>query len=305
MSRARRRRTADLTAVAAVTQRLAVLLGAGVTPASAWEHAAASTGSATAASVVQSARPVPDALMAAAAGAPRLEADAWHGLAAAWSVASDAGAPLAAALKDYAASLRSLAQTRRDAAVALAAPVATARLVMGLPIVALLFGATLGFDTIATLFATPVGWSCLALGVVLLVAAALWNRRLVARATPHTATPGLEFDLMAIAVSGGSSLDRARAICSEALDRFALQASLDRTAEVLGLSHRAGVPAAELLRSEADEQRRVARADAEQKAAALSVQLMLPLGLCVLPAFVMLGVMPLLIAVIGSTVAGF
>jgi tight adherence protein B len=70
---------------------------------------------------------------------------------------------------------------------------------------------------------------------------------------------------------------------------------------VLALSQRAGVPAAELLRSEAVERRRDARARAEEQAQTLSVRLMLPLGVCVLPAFMVLGVLPLLVTVIGST----
>ena len=74
---------------------------------------------------------------------------------------------------------------------------------------------------------------------------------------------------------------------------------------MLALSARAGVPAAALLRAEADEARRDARAAAQKAAAVLGVRLMIPLGVCVLPAFMALGVAPLLIAVISSTVAGF
>ena len=75
--------------------------------------------------------------------------------------------------------------------------------------------------------------------------------------------------------------------------------------EVLDLSRRAGVPAAALLRSEAEQARRTARSDAEEKAARLAVTLMLPLGLCILPAFMLLGVAPLMIAVISSTASSF
>jgi tight adherence protein B len=65
------------------------------------------------------------------------------------------------------------------------------------------------------------------------------------------------------------------------------------------------VPAADLLTSEAEELRRVATARAQEDAAALGVRLMLPLGLCILPAFMVLGVLPLLVAVITSTVGSF
>lgn len=291
-----------------MTQRLAVLLGAGVAPASAWAHVAEGSSSTIPARVVASrAEParLADELAAAAESLGRLDASAWRGLAAAWSVATDAGAPLAPSLRDYARSLRSLAQVQRDVDVALAAPVATARMVMVLPVIGVLFGMALGFNTLGTLFTTPLGWGSLVVGVLLMVLAQRWNRRLVASAQPDDAAPGLECDLMAIAVSGGGALDRARVTLDDAVQRFGLTARGDRIDGVIELSRRAGVPAAELLRAEADDARRNARAEAQEKAARLSVRLMLPLGLCILPAFMVLGVFPLLITVISSTVGTF
>lgn len=294
-----------LAGVAAVTQRLAVLLAAGVTPVSAWGYL---EGVPVVRRVVDSradASHIAEAIVAASAGLPPLEAQGWRGLAAAWSVATDAGAPLAPSLRDYARSLRSLAQAQRDVDVALAAPVATARMIVALPAIGVLFGMVLGFDTARTLFATPIGWVCLGVGTGLIALALRWNRRLVRAAQPKDAAPGIECDLMAIAVSGGGSLAAARLLLDHAATRFALRVDAARIDGVLELSRRAGVPAAELLRSEADETRRSARAAAQEKAATLSVKLMLPLGLCILPAFMVLGVFPLLVAVISSTVATF
>lgn len=283
---------------ATVAQRLAVLLAAGVAPASAWSHVAESTDSGVARRVATGAG-LPEAI----AGTEGVLGDAWRGLAAAWSVATEAGAPLAPALRDYAASLRELGEVQRDARVALAGPVATARMVLALPGVGILFGLALGFNTVATLVATPVGWACLAVGGGLLVAAARWNRRLVRGASPTVATPGLACELMAIAMTGGASLDRARAITERAREAYGIGA--EDVEGVLELSRRAGVPAAELLRSEAREVRASARAAAQERAAALAVRLMLPLGLCVLPAFLALGVLPLLVTVVSSTVGVF
>ncbi|CAN5131442.1 hypothetical protein BH11ACT4_BH11ACT4_21710 [soil metagenome] len=299
------RRPPPLAAVAAVTQRLAVLLAAGVNPVSAWGYLEGSAVAERVAASGADAAHVAEVVVAASASLPALEAGGWRGLAAAWSVATDAGAPLAPSLRDYAASLRSLAQAQRDVQVALAAPVATARMVLALPAIGVLFGLVLGFDTARTLFATPIGWVCLVVGGGLIVLALRWNRRLVRAAQPTAAAPGVECDLMAIAVSGGGSLAAARLLLDDAVRRFELPVDAGRIDGVLDLSRRAGVPAAELLRGEADEVRRTARASAQEKAAALSVRLMLPLGLCVLPAFMVLGVFPLLVAVISSTVATF
>lgn len=305
----RRRETAALDLVAGVVQRLSVLLAGGVAPASTWGYLAdrpdAPAVLLRVAAATSSGQDASASIIDAVARFPSADDSAWRGLAAAWSVATDAGAPLAPALDGLAASLRQLAQVQRDMEVALAGPIATARMVMILPVVAVLFGLALGFDTLGTLFGTIPGAACLVIGLLLMGVARWWNAQLLASARPSDLTPGLMFDLMAIAVSGGGSLDRARAQVQRAQRRVGLgdgagfDAALD---EVLTLSQRAGVPAAALLSSEASDARRRAKSEGDRRAAALTVTLMLPLGACVLPAFMLLGVAPLLISVITSTV---
>lgn len=293
--------------VAGVVQRLAVLLAAGVPPTPAWRYVAESSASGIPRAVSQAvvdSTGIPDAIVGSAAERPVAERAAWSGLAAAWAVATDAGAPLAPCLREFAASLRDLAQVQRDIDVALSGPASTARLVMVLPVVGLLFGVALGFDTVRTLFTTPIGIGCLVVGGGLIVLARVWNRRLVRSAQPTETTPGLECELTAIAVSGGGALDAATAAVASAMERFGVSGA-GGVADALDLSRRAGVPAADLLRSAADEARRDARAAAQVRAEALGVRLMLPLGLCILPAFMVLGVLPLLVTVISSTVAQF
>ncbi len=297
------RRAPPLVDVAAVAHRLAVLLAAGIAPASAWGFVS-ETSRSPVPGAVAGALDIPEAIIAAAATRSPLERQAWSGLAAAWAVASEAGAPLAPTLREHAACLRDLADAQRDAAVALAAPRATGRVVLALPAVGVVFGALMGFGTLGVLVGTPLGWACVAAGASLVALARGWTRRLIATAQPTDATPGLECDLMAIAVTGGASVDRSRAMVERAIIRGGFARS-DRVDAVLDLSRRAGVPAAELLRAEAEEVRRDARASAQHAAAALSVRLMLPLGVCILPAFVVLGVVPLLIAVLSSTVESF
>ena len=299
------RRAPPLSEVARVTQRLAVLLAAGVAPGAAWEFVAESTPEGSVPRQVAGSEDVAEALARASATLSPAEGAAWRGLAAAWRCASVAGAPFASTLRDQASSLRSLADTQRDIEVALASPRATMRVVLALPVVGVLFGALLGFGTIPTLFGTPAGWVCLVLGGALVLAARSWSRRLVNRATPRDTTPGLHCDLLAIAVGGGASIERARAAARDACVRFGIeQTTEDRADSAVALAERAGVPVAELLRAEADEARRDARAAAQRSAAALSVQLMAPLGVCVLPAFLVLGVAPLVITILSSTVGG-
>lgn len=310
MSRRKGDPSAEQERVASLVQRLAVLLAAGVPPPSAWGYLLPESGESDwplldeVVGRIRSHGAADEAIHAVVGASP--ESAGWRGLAAAWRVASEAGAPLAPTLADLAGSLRDLAETDREVQVALAAPVATARMVMALPVVGVLFGLALGFDTLGTLFGTPIGLVCLGLGGALMLVARLWNRRLVSSAAPTVQSPGLALDLVAIAVSGGASTDRAITAVESACLRSSISIQQDQAAidGVLGLSRRAGVPAAALLRSEAAEARRRARSDGARRAATLSVTLMLPLGLCILPAFMLLGVAPLLIAVISSTVGG-
>ena len=226
---------------------------------------------------------------------------AWLGLATTWSVAAAAGAPLAATLRAHAELLRGFAVAERDTRIALAGPRTTSRLVLVLPVVAIAFGALLGQDTLGVLLGTPIGWACLVVGMVLGAAGWWWTRGLLRRAAASDPMPGLAEELTAVAMSGGSSVARARELVDRAFARYGLCADRSRSDAALELAAASGAPAGELLRAEAEERRRAAVADARERAERLSVSLMLPLGVCVLPAFVAVGVVPLMAAVIGST----
>ena len=296
-----------LDAVAAAVHQLAVLLAAGVPPASSWGYLGDGGASGVPQRVAVSVAagvPIADALLAAIRGLKPGQADAWRGLAAAWRVATESGASLAPTLVDFAESLRSLAGVQRDVRTSLAGPIATSRVVVALPAVGILFGAVLGFDTLGVLVSTGAGITCLIGGVLLVAAGAWWTRVLLRRARPTSMTPGLGLDLMAIALTGGTSTVRAWQIVDAATEGQDVQADFASLERVLSLSRRAGVPAAALLRAEARECRARARSDGERAAASLGVTLMLPLGLCVLPAFMLLGVAPLILSVVGLTVGG-
>ncbi|MEO6827694.1 MAG: type II secretion system F family protein [Microbacteriaceae bacterium] len=323
----RLRQPPAIEAVAGVTQRLAVLLGAGVAPASAWRYLAeidADAGPSGGRSPVfagaeagERGDGIAAAIRTAAKRLPSSVAGAWLGLAAAWFVANEAGAPLATSLRDLATSFRALGQTQRDLRVALAGPAATARMVMGLPVVGVLLGIGLGLNTLQVLLTTVPGLACLAGGAFLTFAGNRWNRRLVRLAQPTSLTPGLDIDLMAIAMSGGGSVERATQLVEDAVNRFELAARIGAGSRadvmaptgsiggVIRLARRAGIPAAELLRSEAEQTRRDATGEGQRAAAALAVRLMVPLGVCVLPAFMLVAVVPLLLAIISSTASTF
>lgn len=78
------------------------------------------------------------------------------------------------------------------------------------------------------------------------------------------------------------------------------QRVLGRLYDALTFAAVTGAPAASLLYAEAAQLRRSAQRDSERRAAALGVRLVIPLGLCSLPAFVCLGVAPVVIAMMHS-----
>lgn len=302
-----------LDGVSTQVQRLAVLLEGGVSPVRAWgylgEPRSAVTFSlaSTVATAAVAGVPIDRAIAAAARVYDSRTRQAWNTVAAAWLVATDSGAPLAGCLRDLSKALVELADVQRSIEVARAAPAATSRLMTALPLVGLAFGALLGFDTVGTLVGTAPGVVCLCGGAVLLLISSRWSSFLVRTTLPRATAAGLPVELMAIAMSGGCSVSRARQITLDALNVHDLAHRDDhrRVDSVIELSRRAGVPAAELLRAEGAHERREALTLAQKRAAALSVRLMLPLAFCVLPAFMLLGVAPLLISVVTSTFSSF
>lgn len=294
MVRRSRRVVADAGADAATSvQALAVLLQAGAVPLAAWRHLA-DIGDAHAIAVVRRVENGQELLTAIEA-----EGGAWRDLAAAWEIATTVGAPLADVLRTIAESLTDAASAADDVRIALAEPAGTARLLLWMPFAGLLLGFALGFDTLGVVLGTPIGGGCVVVGLLLIAAARLWTGRLLRRARPEPGTPGMRAELLAVALSGGASIDRAlRLVGDSSASRHGDDA---RLRSVLELSRAAGVPAGELLRASAAQDRHRSRVDGRMRAAKLSTQLLIPLGVCTLPAFLLLGVAPMLLSVLAST----
>lgn len=326
----RRRDAGAVGSSASTLERLAVLLEAGVAPGAAWgyltraaataaggEEPGESAGDERRAGEVVILRGVADALARGEPGAGALSRalgsadpsalplDEWRQTAAAWEVSEASGSPLGSCLRSSAESARALAQARRESSVALSGPVATSRIVLALPLVGLLIGGLLGFDSIGVLVRTPIGWACLLTAGLLAGIAFSWNRALVRRAEPPHGVPGLDLELLAVALSAGGSWPDARRLVATALSNHCAGVTIptpERTiSSIIALSELAGVPGAALLRSEAAELRREARAASAAAAERLGVVLMLPLGVCILPAFLLVGVVPLFVALLSST----
>ncbi|WP_298988543.1 type II secretion system F family protein [uncultured Pseudokineococcus sp.] len=178
-------------AVAQDVSRLAVLLRAGLAPGPAWAHLAGAAGPGPGGAWTAAAR-------AAAAGAPTAPAlhavlrdgglpaearGATSALAAALDVCERTGAPAALVLHRLAGALREEADARDAREAALAAPRATARVLLALPVLGLALGHAVGAAPLAVLVGTGPGRLAAVVGAVLAAAGWWWTRRLVASAT--------------------------------------------------------------------------------------------------------------------------
>ena len=185
--------------VAALVAELAVLLRAGLAPAPAWRQLAGSrqladsrqvTGSPVAAAAAAAAgaaatgRDVAQALRAVAAepGTGQDVARGLTGLAAAWQVAQRSGAPTAEVLQRLAEVLRADGDAADARDAALAAPRATARVLVALPVAGLLLGTLVGTDPVGVLLGTPAGRVSAVAGAVCTLSGWWWTRRLLASA---------------------------------------------------------------------------------------------------------------------------
>lgn len=228
----------------------------------------------------------------------------WKVLAVSWQLAEETGAPLAAALERISAALLSLRRLRERRSVLLSGPRATTRLVAALPPFVLVLGWALGFDPSPVILSWS-GVGMVSSGLLLLGAGMLWARRLVRRLQDEDRVEGIELELVWIALGGGSApanavrhvvdcIDRTR-IDWVAYDRFCVDGVL---AEVIRRAAAIGMPLQHLLLAEAESLRARRQAELEASAERLGVRVLVPLGVCVLPSFILMGVLPVVISMV-------
>lgn len=234
------------------------------------------------------------------------DAPEWRVLAAAWALAEQSGAPFAPALERISVALRSLSELRERRAVLLSGPRMTVRLVSALPPLALLLGGLLGFDPVPVLLG-PVGLMLLTVGAGLLGAGIAWARALSKAVERRDHVAGIELELAWIALSGSASPGEALLRVADCIAEWKVEwASFDELCEgrvlrnALAAAQRLGVPVRPLLLEEAEAARVRSQAELESEAERLGVRVLIPLGVCVLPAFVTLGVLPVLFSMLGG-----
>jgi tight adherence protein B len=296
---------AALDEVADAVHRLAILLAVGLDPLGAVRALDPAPAALAAAAGCAGPLEVPDAVVAAASEDADAVRRAWGLLAACWAVAAESGAPLAGTLERAADAVRALADAERQVELALAGPLATARVVALLPLAGIGMAVLIGADPLGVVFGTVPGAVAAVLGVGALLLGRRWNRRLIEAARVTDPLAGIGHELLALAMSGGATPEAALARVADAARRCGIPVAVDAARTALDFAVRTGVPVAGLLRAEASRARRRALADVLRRATLLGTRLLAPLAVCFLPGFVLLGVVPLVIGILRGALAAF
>lgn len=229
----------------------------------------------------------------------------WRRIAAVWGIAERAGAPLADALRRMSGMLEQLERIETESRIVASGPTSTARLLQAMPLVGVLLGALLGVDSLGVLFATPFGWGCLVVALVLMLVGARWQKKMLASLQPPDDSDGMLLLMVSLGVRAGHAADSAIDLSERMLTRAGLDADRDderaRLDRLVALWQRSGVPLLGLLDGQLDDVARMRAAALRVRAARLETLLLLPLGVCSLPAFIVVTVLPMIASILFST----
>lgn len=263
-----------------------------------------------------------------AGGMPLPTAGVWAGepmvaesVIAACALARETGMPLARVLARV-DDVMAREQDARDAAEAeLAGPRMSAKVLRWLPLVGVVLTVAVDPSALGLLFGSPLGWGLLGAAGLLTWAGSAWMARLVRRAGTgaHDGLPVVVvLALVDAALAAGLDVSSALARTADAVageSRTVLRSiaaalayggeapvaegPLARAlARPIHLAQLAGAPASHGLRGAMLRLEREARRKAAKSAGELGVRLAIPLAMCLLPAFALAGVVPLIIAVV-------
>lgn len=250
-------------------------------------------------------------------------------------MSESAGAPLATSLERAAEHAEERIDALLGRQSALAAPRATGRILSWLPLLGLGLGVLMGSDPVGVLTGSILGALTGLLGLGLAFAGRRWTAALVHRAEVESTRAGhtggeqalnaptvdtaLVLELLAAQLRAGLAPLAALGALAEALNNRPLHTVCQRLQmgsgwgsawsgsaagtfgelrDALAPAYTGGAPSTALLLSLADAHRLSERRAAERAAGKLSVALVVPLGLCSLPAFICLGIVPIIISLL-------
>ncbi|MDC4232356.1 type II secretion system F family protein [Actinomyces sp. B33] len=232
------------------------------------------------------------------------------------------GAPLAEILNTVADGVDESEAAEDARRVASAGPVASARILTSLPLIALSAAWAMGADPWGFFTGGGAGGACGLVGVASLLGGHAVSRRMLARirASSEHVDSAIICDLGVAGIESGASIPRTvealgTAIGDPEVSRIGVELrygvgwarAWDEAPEVVGALADALQPAWEdgaspvpLLRRAASQIRGRRAADARASAEELGVRMVVPLGILLLPAFLALGLAPIVASLLGE-----
>ncbi len=173
--------------------------------------------------------------------------------------------------------------------LAVAGPTASSRLVMSLPILVFLGAGIAGIPIFRTLASPSIVWVSLALGGGMFWFGSRWTSSILFKAKPDPEDPGLSLDSLGVAIMAGLPLAAASEIAGDV-----------EISELQQLSLGSGIALSELVANRADALRLEKLNNDRLKIQKASVAVLWPLGLTVLPAFLLMAIVPIGFALLQS-----
>ena len=240
-------------------------------------------------------------------------------LAAAIRLALRTGAPLTDVLQACASAVAGADDAAAARTIALAGPRSSARILSALPLVGLAGAALLGVDVIARLTDGGIGTLSALVGCAAWLAGRAWTTRLIAAAARAPArSDHVTCELAAAALSAGAPIPTVLEVLSEVEDAphlahasraLLLGVSWEEAwgehadgplAQSLAVAWTSGASPVALLRRRAERLRAALDAEARSAASRLAARLVLPLGICFLPAFAFLALIPAIMSIFST-----
>lgn len=223
------------------------------------------------------------------------------------SFGRELGIPLAQLLSDRGRQLESWNQQTRALESAFAAPKSTARLVAGLPLLSLVMAQIAGLDPWSAIVNNQLAQLAVALGSFLLVLGWLVMKKMTAAATPQPADPGKFLNLFAESLLSGlptrECFERScmqLGLTEASIDEGEIEQQVAEASRLIDYSSSSGSSLRDLLLAQAEIRRAESFARQREAIERLAIRLMIPLGLVVLPAFALIGVIPVTIGMLSS-----
>lgn len=221
-----------------------------------------------------------------------------------WGLATRLGGPVALVLTRLSNVFDRQQRNLSEVELAFAAPQSTSRLVTGLPLVALGLAQLVGMNPLGAITGSILGFVSVCLGAGLLFVGHRWSKRLLSKALPSTGDPGAFSDCVLIGLQAGlplqNAIDEATKDFAKAMGHEVSEQDQEALNEAAELSRKSGAALTEILLANSDRFRDELRFETSNRIARLGINLMIPLGVAVLPAFVLLAIVPIAISLLSS-----